>query len=148
MFDQIKLFRRIMTTAVLLAATGSVAAERNWTVQGQDLRMATACAKSVSIEPSSSLTGQITVEARADHQEEIDNMSVTGGSTAIVTRAHDSCWAPGPNMQIGGIHIGISDPATLELTVKVPAGIAIAVKEGGSADYHIGDVGGPLRLEL
>lgn len=148
MFDHIKLIRRLMTTAVLMAATGSVAAERNWTVQGQDLRMSTACAKSVSIEPSASLKGQVTVEARADHQEEIDNLSVTGGSTALVTRAHESCWAPGPNVQIGGLHLGVSEDATLELTVKVPAGIAIAVKEGGSADYHIGDVGGPLRLEL
>lgn len=148
MFDHIRLFRRLMTTAVLLAATGSVAAERNWTVQGADLRVTTACAKSVSIEPSSSLKGQVTVEARADHQEEIDNLNITGGSTALIGRTHESCWMPGPNMQIGNIHIGVSEPSTLELTVKVPQGIAIAVKEGGTAEYRIGDVGGPLRLEL
>jgi hypothetical protein len=147
-FDHIRLFRRLMTTAFLLAATGSVAAERNWTVQGADLRVTTACAKSVSIEPSSSLKGQITVEARADHQEEIDNLNVSGGSTAVIGRNHESCWMPGPNMQIGSVHIGVSEPETLELTVKVPQGIAIAVKEGGSAEYRIGDVGGPLRLEL
>lgn len=148
MFDHIRLVRRIMTTAVLLAATGSVAAERNWTVEGADLRVATPCARSVSIEASSSLKGQVTVEARADHQQEIDNLSVTGGSTALVGRAHDSCWAPGPNMQIGNIHVGLSDPATLEIVIKVPQGVNIAVKEGGSADYRIGDVGGALRLEL
>lgn len=148
MFDHIRLIRRLLTTALLVAATGSVAAERDWTVQGGELRVDTPCAKSVSIEPSSSLKGQITVEARADHQEEIENLSVAGGATALVSRAHEGCWMPGPNMQIGNLHIGVSERDTLEITIKVPQGIAIAVKEGGSGDYRIGDVGGTLRLDL
>jgi hypothetical protein len=147
-FDHIRLFRRVMTTAVLLAATGSVAAERHWSVVGEELHVTTPCAKTVTIEPSPSLKGQITVEARADHQEEIDNLGVTAGTTAVITRAHEGCWMPGPNLQIGNMHFGVSEQNTLEITVKVPLGIAIAVKEGGSGDYRIGDVGGPLRLEL
>jgi hypothetical protein len=148
MFDHIRLFRRVLTTAVLLAATGAAAADRNWTVEGSDLRFATPCAKRVTIEPSSSLSGKIEVTAHADHQEEVDQLAVTGGSTALVARKDDSCWTPGKNIRIGNIHIGASLEPTLELTVKVPQSINIAIKESGSGDYRIGAVDGTLRLDL
>ena len=148
MFDHIRLFRRFLTTAVLVAATGAAAAEHNWTVDGSELRVTTPCARHVTIEPSSSLKGKIEVEARADHQEEIDQLRITGGSVATVTRKEDSCWMPGPNLQVGKVHIGVSHEPTLEMTVKVPQAINIAIKEGASGDYHIGAVDGTLRLEL
>lgn len=148
MFDHIKVIRRVMTSFVLLAATGAAAADKNWSVQGDELRVTTPCAKTVTIEPSSSLKGKVEVVAHADNQQEIDNLSIAGGSAATVTRANDYCWHPGPNMQIGNLSFGVSEGPTLELTVKVPQGVAIAVKEGASADYHIGDVGGTLRLEI
>jgi len=147
-FDHYKVIRRVMTSIVLLAATGAAASENNWTVPGDELRVSTPCAKSVTIEPSASLKSKVEVVARADHQQEIDNLSISGGGSALITRASDSCWFPGPNVQIGGVHLGLSEEPTLQLTVRVPQNVAIAVKEGGSADYRIGDVGGSLRLEL
>lgn len=148
MFDHIKLFRRILTTAVLLAATGSVAAERNWTADGTELRVASPCAKRITIEPSASLQGKIEVSGHADHQQEIDQVTVTGGSTATITRKDDSCWTPGNNIRVGNVHIGISERPTLELTVKVPQAINISIREGASGDYRIGAVDGTLKLDL
>jgi hypothetical protein len=147
MLNHTGLFRRVLTTAMLLAGTGAAAADRHWTVEGGELHITTPCAKDVTIEPSAGLNGRIEVDAHADHQQEVDQLNVSGGSVATLARKA-SCWLPGPNLQIGDSHIGLAGNPTMTVTVTVPQGIAIAIKEGGRSDYRIGAVGGALRLDL
>jgi hypothetical protein len=119
-----------------LAATGAQAADRNWNLAGQALKITTPCARQVTIEPAANLRDAVEVQANASRQEEIDRLTVTGGSTATIDKNTSSC---------GG---WTSSKPTLILTIRVPAGMPLRIEEGASADYQIGAVGGPLDLAL
>jgi len=147
-FTHIRKIQGLLAVAGALAASGAVAAERTWTVQGTELRITSPCAKTISIEPASGLAGQVQVEATSAHPEEIDQLAVSGGSVASISKTGQNCWNPAPHVEIGNVHIGVSSDPTLALTVRVPAGMALAIKEGGIGEYHIGAVGGSLHLDL
>lgn len=133
----------------MLAVTGASAAERSWTVSGQSLNISGPCAKAVSIEPSADLQGKIEVQASAEHQQEIDRLSITGGSAATIEKNTEHCYSGSLAVDIGSVSLGFSNfKPTLKLTVRVPAGIAIGVKDGGSGDYSVGAVGGPLDVKM
>jgi hypothetical protein len=131
-----------------LSAAGALAAERNWTVAGNTLKIVTPCAKAVTIEPSATLSGQIEVSASADRKGEIERLEVEGGSVASIGIQDHRCKSGWPHLSLGLFHLGISTAPTLALTVKVPAGIAIDISEANVADYEIGPVGGQLMLDI
>ena len=122
--------------------------EKSWTVDGTALAVASPCAKTVTIEPSPDLVGKVEVSATAKHQGEIDQLDIAGGATASIRVHEHQCKGGGPHISFHLFRLGIDTGPSLELTVKVPAGMAIDIKEGKSTDYQIGSVGGPLTLDL
>jgi hypothetical protein len=123
---------------LLLSAVSSVqAAEKSWAVQGNALKIATPCAKTVDIQPGGE-AHQIKVAATADHGEEIDQLKVAGGETATVDVGGARCWLSGL----------LYEKPTLALSIKVPDGAALDITDGGVARYTIGSVGGALSLSF
>jgi len=119
-----------------MVAAGAQAAERNWDISGQSLRISTPCAKQVTIEPAADLQGKVEVRANASRQEEIDRLTVNGGAVATIDK-NATCgngW--------------MSAKPSLVLTIRVATGMPLRIEEGGVADYDIGAVGGPLDLAL
>lgn len=130
----------------MVTSLSAQAAERSWALDGQSLKIDTPCAKNVTIQPGAA-AGKIKIQAEADHGEEIAQLSVTGGTVAKIGKNQDGCWS-NHNISIGGVRIGGSSNPTLMLTLTVPDGISIEIREHGSADYQLGAVGGPLALDL
>ncbi len=128
-------------------ALAAGAAEKSWTVSGQSLSVQSPCARTVSIEPSSDLTDKVEVKADAKNAEEIDLLSVTDGSVATIKINASRCFQTGPHISVGSGAVGVVAGPTLALKIRVPAGFGIAVQEGGSGNYVIGDVGGNLALQ-
>ena len=122
--------------------------EKNWTVDGGALAIATPCAKTVTIEPSADLSGKIEVSARAKHRSEIDQLDIAGGTTASIGAREHGCKGGGPHISFSLFNLGLTTGPSLEIAVKVPAGTAIDIKEAKSTDYQIGAVGGALTLDL
>lgn len=120
--------------------------EKTWTVDGTALAMNSPCAKSVSIEPSSDLSGKVEVAAKARRSSEIDQLDVAGGSTAAIGAR--KCGGGMPHISFSLFTLGIDSGPSLEITVKVPAGTAIDIREAKSTDYRIGSVGGVLTADL
>jgi hypothetical protein len=121
--------------AGLLAATQSEAASESKTIDGKQLELRTNCVKKVEIEPQADLAGRISIEATADSSEELTPLAFISGDTARIERK-------------GNCESGIFKKPTLVLTVKVPAGMPLDIRDGGSGDYAIGSVGGPLKARL
>jgi len=121
--------------------------DKSWTVDGGDLRIVTPCAKTVSIEPSADLTGKVEVSATG-RRGEIDQLDVAGGATASMGAHDGKCKGGGPHFSFSLFRLGVDTGPSLAITVKVPAGTAIDIREGKSTDYDIGAVGGVLTLDL
>src|ERR1700761_127607 len=128
-----------------LASSGAMAAEKSWTVDGAALSISSPCAKHVTIEPSEE-AGKVEVKATG-RQKEIDRLEISGGATAGIGIRQKSCPS-NFHFDFGFLKWGISTDATLELTVRVPAGAAIEIKEANSGAYAIGEVGGALSVDL
>lgn len=123
---------------MLVSATmGAQAAEKNWTVEGEALKISPSCARTVDIQPSGA-GHQVVVAASAEKEGEISQLRVTGGSAATIDIDGSRCYNSGL----------FSTRPTLTLTIKVPDGAAIEVKDGGVAHYTIGAVGGILNMSL
>ena len=106
--------------------------ERGWPSTGP-------CAAGVSI--GGGAADRIVVRATAEHAEELAvlTMGSQDGTANVRRRAGVSCWRPA----------GVTEWApTLRLLVTVPPATAVAVGDGGGADYEIGGVDGPLSLSL
>jgi hypothetical protein len=129
--------RVILLAIMLLSATAASAATRHLSVAGAELAINSPCARQVTIDPDAISPGQITVDAVADHQEELDQLVLTGGRGPKLT-VPDQCWRPTFNPLF---------QRTLALTLHVPPGAPLAIEDSGAPDYHIGAVGGPLTLE-
>ncbi|HVJ50875.1 MAG TPA: DUF2807 domain-containing protein [Aliidongia sp.] len=124
------------TTAIiaLLALSDLARAEStSQTVEGEQLDIRTSCVKSVTIEPQAGLAGKVLVQATAASAEELAPLSFAGGETALIERK-GNCG-------------GFNEP-TLVIDIKVPAGMPLDIHNGGSGDYVIGSVGGPLKAEF
>ena len=133
-------WRHCLPISVLLMAGAAQAAPRHMEASGSKLAIDSSCAESVSIEPDPALTGRVTVDATADHPEEIAQLALDSfGDTAKLHQTVDHCARVGT--------LWSSEP-TLHLTVRVPAGMAISLDEGGGDKYQIGAVDGPMALDL
>jgi hypothetical protein len=150
--NPLKVLRPLLVASVALgwaACSSAQAAERTWSVEGASLRIVSPCARHVTIEPSSELHNRVEIAARAEHVEEIDALSVAGGSVASITLGNKSCAATGPHLAIGGFLLGLFNHSpTLDLTLRVPVGSGLDLHDGGISNYQVGMVGGPLTLAL
>ena len=130
------------TRASLLALSAcltlpAVAAEKSWTLAGGSLEVSTPCAREIEIIPAASAR-EIRVDAVADHQEEIDALSVGGnGNGVTVTKQGNRCPLSQRRKQ-----------ETLRLTISLPAGGDLSVREGGSGAYRVTVPVGNLDLRL
>jgi hypothetical protein len=121
---------------LLVSAVSSVqAAEKSWSVQGNALKIASPCAKTVDIQPGGE-AHQIKVVASADHGEEIDQLKISSGEPATLDVGGARCWLSGL----------LFEKPTLILTIKVPDGTSLDISDGGVAHYTIGAVGGNLTM--
>jgi hypothetical protein len=123
--------------SLAMAASAAGAAEKSWSVQGNALKIATPCAKTVEIQPGGE-AHQIKVAASADHGEEIDQLKISGGEPATIDVGGARCWLSGL----------LYEKPTLTLTIKVPDGITLEISDGGVAHYIIGAVGGNLAMSF
>jgi hypothetical protein len=129
--------RVTILAVLLLSATGADAASRHLNAAGTQLAIDSPCARRVTIDPDATSPGQITVDATADHQEEVDQLVLTSAPTPKLT-VPDQCWRPTFNPLF---------QRTLVLTLHVPAGAPLAIEDSGAPDYRIGTIGGPLTLD-
>jgi len=126
-----------------LAATGAAsAAERNWTVEGRSLKIDTPCARTVEIQPASSLSNKVEISAIADNQDEIAPVTAGPEGGAATLQHSGECYHPTNQYGISSYH------PTMVITIKVPAGFAIELEDHGAAGYRIGPVGGQLTASM
>jgi hypothetical protein len=130
----------LLIAAFVLIGNTAEAASRSATLTGPSLSIDTPCARHLTITPDTALNGQVAISATADHQEELDRLifDSSDGKVAIRT-VKAGCWRP---------LVSFSFSPTLELAIRVPAGMALAVDESGTGSYTIGAVGGALDLDL
>lgn len=140
----------VLALAGLVTASGAWAKdkEKSWTVEGSTLAISSPCAKVVTIEPSSTLVGKVEVNASAERQSEIDQLQVSGGPVASIEAKDRRCKSGWPHFTFGFFHFGLTTDSSLEVTVTVPAGMAIDIRENNNTDYAIGAVAGTLHLDL
>jgi hypothetical protein len=127
----------IVLTALTLLAPLAHAQSRHETLSGASLVIDSPCARSVTIQPDAP-AGQIRLDATAAHQEEIAQLVFTAADSPRLTVEHD-CWKPA---------LSFNFRPTLQVTLHVPSGIPLNIDESGPADYRIGDLAGPLTLDL
>lgn len=122
----------------LLSGTG-IAADRDATLTGNRLAVDVACARHVQIQPDPGLQGSIVVHATADHPEELDRLVLEQQDGVRVRNTPGQCWKPDGT--------GSWQP-TLALSIRTPLRTPLSIDAPGDVTYAIGDVGGPLRLDL
>ncbi len=136
--------RPALAALFALATHAACAANRDSTLAGSSFTIDSPCAHHVEIRPDAGLHGQAAISATADHQEELDRLLFetrphAGKEEAIVRTVPAGCWRPEP--------FGQFDP-TLVIVVRVPAGFPVSIDESGAGRYAVGDVGGPLSLDV
>jgi hypothetical protein len=131
------MIRLATLSLVLLAAGGAQAASRHLSITAKQLDIDSPCARQVVVTPDAS-PGQITVDAVADNQQEVDQLELTGGDTAKLT-VPDACWHP---------TLSFAFQHTLALAVHIPPHSPLSIDESGSPTYQIGDIAAPLTLSL
>ncbi|MDE1148465.1 MAG: DUF2807 domain-containing protein [Azospirillaceae bacterium] len=119
----------VSLAGTLAALTGVAhAAERNFTLTGDALKITTPCAKSVHITTAAG-GHTIRIQAMAEDQGEVDQLtSTTSGATAQLGATSQRCYRRG-NRDWNDWQ------PTLEIEIAVPAGIPLEIKESGSTDY-------------
>jgi hypothetical protein len=85
---------------------------------------------------------EVTVDATADNQQEVDELALTGGQSVklfVPNRGPNSCWhsAGAPGFE-----------PTLSLAIRVPAATPLSIDESSRADYTVGDIQAPLNLDF
>lgn len=121
----------------LLAFSPARAATVNQTIEGTSLAIDVSCVDKVDIQPQADLVGKVMVGATSSNADDLKDFVFTGGTTASVTRpSHPVC-------------IKITDTTRkILVSIKVPQGMAIDIKDAGSTDYAIGTVGGSLQARM
>jgi hypothetical protein len=122
----------------LLAGGTAQAATRHLAAPAKQLEIDSPCARQVVVTPDQAIGAQVTVDAVADHEEETAQLVLSGGDPAKLS-VPDRCWRPGFTMDFR---------PTLVLNVHVAPGAALGIGESGQAEYQVGDIGGPLALDL
>ena len=105
------------------------------TLDGKVLSLDLACVDKVEIQPKAGLAGKVVVEATSSKDGELKDFVFKGGEAASVTREARSCPSA-----------GLDRPKTT-VSIQLPAGMAIDIKNAGSTNYVIGAVGA-LRARL
>ena len=136
--------RRVLPTMLAILAMPILSAhasalEREQTLTGDRLSIDSPCARHVDIQPDPVLHGQIAVHATADHAEELDQLLFDTRDGARIHVGPTRCWRPGSSR---------SFTPTLTLTIRVPSQMPLTIAEAGAANYAIGAIGGPLRLDI
>lgn len=129
-----------LAIATLLLATPIAAAQAattSATLQGTGLSIDTPCARHVTITPDPTLHGTAAIEVTADHQEEIDRLILQSHDTVELRTRPAGCWQEDNH-----------ESATMDISIRVPAGFPIAIDESGAGNYAVGPVGGPLDLDV
>jgi hypothetical protein len=121
-----------------LAAGAACAQPRHMEATGSSLGIDSSCARQVTIQPDASLSGRAVVDANADHPEETAQLVFDSGRAAKLHVAAEHCWRP-------TVWSGLP---TLNISVRVPPGFPIDIEESGGVEYQLGDIGGPLELDL
>ena len=120
-----------------LAHAQSQSQSRHETISGSSLIIDSPCARTVNVQPDGA-AGQITLDAKADNQEEVAQLLFTSADSPRLTVEHD-CWRP---------NFSSSFRSTLHVVLHVPAGASLSIDESGPTQYQVGDLGGPLTLDL
>lgn len=114
-----------------------LAAEKSWSLSGEALEVSTPCAAQIAIVPAAGAR-EITVNAAADHAVEIEALSVGGnGKSVTVTKQGNRCPLSQQRKR-----------ETLRLTIALPAGSDLSVREGGDGEYEVSVPVGRLELRL
>src|SRR5271168_5512201 len=102
--------------ALALSAPLAHAQSRHETMSGNSLVIETPCARTVTIQPDGA-AGQITLDATAEHQEEVAQLLFTSEDSPRLTVEHD-CWKP---------NLSFNFHSTLLVTLHVPPGIPLNI---------------------
>jgi len=119
-----------------LASLAARAETLSQTLDGKTLAVDLACVDRVEIQPKAGLAGKVVVEATSNRDGELKDFVFKGGATASVTRERRSCTST-----------GLEQPKTT-VSIQVPAGMPIDIKNGGSTNYVVGAVGASLHARL
>ena len=123
-------------TVLSLVSLTARAETINQTLSGKALAIDVTCVDQVEIQPQAGLSDKVTVEATSTKDGELKDFVFTGGETASVTRERNTC-----------VGLTLDRPKT-RISIHVPAGMPIDIKNGGSTNYLIGAVGGSLHARL
>jgi hypothetical protein len=123
-------------TVLSLASLAARAETVNQTLDGTTLAIDVACVNRVEIQPQAGLVGKVLVSATSNLDGELKDFVFKGGATASVTRDRHTCTSQ-----------TVDRPKTT-VSIQVPAGMAIDIKNGGSTDYVVGPVAGSLHAHL
>jgi hypothetical protein len=135
------ILRLLSLPLTLLTSVPALGATRHLTASGVGLGIDSPCARQISIMPDA-VGHEVTVDATADNQQEVDQLVLTGGQSVklfVPNRGPNSCWHPAGEPGFG---------PTLSLAIHVPAATPLSVDESGRADYTVGDIQAPLNLDF
>jgi hypothetical protein len=138
----IRVFRPVLSTALLALAMPWCAAHaqpRHMEAAGNSLAVHSPCAATVTIQPDPALTGRVVLDATAQHPEETAQLAFDSGDTARLHGPARQCWEPEGETDF---------QSTLAIAIRVPPAMAIAIEEGGGAEYTLGALHGALTLDI
>jgi hypothetical protein len=122
----------VLSVASLAARAETV----NQTLDGKTLFVDLPCVDQVEIQPKAGLAGKVVVEATSSKDGELKDFVFKSGETASVTREGRTCASPG------------RDRPKTTVSIQVPAGMPIDVRNGGATNYIVGAVGASLHARL
>jgi hypothetical protein len=123
-------------TLTLFAFNSAQAETVGQTIDGTALSVEISCVDKVDIQPRADLAGKVEVLATSTDAALLKDFVFTGGTTASITRDRHVCVST------------TNDRPKVFVSIKVPAGMPVDIKNGGSTDYTIGAVGGSLHARL
>jgi hypothetical protein len=131
--------------AVLAWQATAHAASHRWLLPGDALTVATPCAKTVSIVPSTTLHGEIRITAEHAAAQELAGLTAAGGTQVTLTGRGTQCDAAGNCVTHGDACPGgwflLGHGRRMVIDITVPAGTAVTIDEAGATDYRIGTIG-------
>ena len=119
----------------------ALAEQRPVSIAGSSLQLADLCARHVFLTVDPALQDRVEGTISADHVEEIERLSFSGGGGVAKVRPRDpaaACWPARPS--------GPFTP-TLDIALRIPRAMPLSVSESGMSRYDIGGVG-PLSIEM
>lgn len=133
-------FLPLLITPILIAGSAAAAPSLHREVAGTGLTIDQTCAAHVTITPDGA-AGRITLDAIAEHPEELDQISFApeGANARLSARMHN-CWGSGIAF--------FGNSRSLQMTLHVAPGTALDIADSGGVDYSLGAIDGPLHLDV